>query len=753
MFKKSLNRIKTLTPRAGGSGKIKTQKMHYVFRLTVTKMTGLPINWKRIELSVVDVTGETTHESVEIVNGSIALNKTIVSEAYLSPKKSNDFIRVILTISKRKLCKLKVNLSTLRDDINAAAGESGQKVIRYESYPMKNEQSDTDFKVLCDWTASFETSEFSGESSDASNAPPSARAPVTTPIILESDHVAFLNSLRIGGKPGGEVSRSFCHLLSLTKLLGPAPVWGKTRGSHMRHNGSHSGAAKSKITCEMNLSEGEIRYLDSIAADGALKLKDRDKAARVMVEWAMTDLAPYWQHLEPLPEHQPDENLDQNSTHTHPTRVEVSGASPFDRGVAIGKILRSSILRMFEHKLKIYSEHHGAVQEWMRISHGLIGTIENHCPVTYAELLGQATSLGGESATAIVHDTFTARQVVAMLACEHEIAMWLADNAPHRQPVKYAKFNECCSSPEEHQQHQQQQNSAAAPSPSEPQGEGGENVLEQGVENTVPEALDLALLPAEGTAFVSVRPGYPVVAGQTWDAHPMVWYDGEFACIIDSTITPPATNPEDSNSTTPISSTAPRREITVTMPGCPALCGMNSSGLSVLSQPIDNGERDVIYGVPTHALIRECLTKSSASEAAQWLRRQPIAVPNTFILIDAVEAIVIEAAPKHCTIVTTASGDIALANHILFDQGMSRNDLNTNSSTRTRFDAMRDLLDNNQAGISVRFGKAAFTQTPLLQTSGRTLLTVLMEPDTFTLHVRFKSHHDPLHFDRLSVAV
>ena len=75
-----------------------------------------------------------------------------------------------------------------------------------------------------------------------------------------------------------------------------------------------------------------------------------------------------------------------------------------------------------------------------------------------------------------------------------------------------------------------------------------------------------------------------------------------------------------------------KKTLIYTHPGYPAYMGMNSHGLAVLWQYIDNGERNLENGVPTVVLIREMLTKSTLTQAVTYLREVPHMIPNHFLL-------------------------------------------------------------------------------------------------------------------------
>jgi len=70
-----------------------------------------------------------------------------------------------------------------------------------------------------------------------------------------------------------------------------------------------------------------------------------------------------------------------------------------------------------------------------------------------------------------------------------------------------------------------------------------------------------------------------------------------------------------------------------THPGIGAYMGMNSAGLTVLWQLIDDGSRSISYhGLPTTAVLRELLTFDDVDKAAKWLCQVPMAIPNNFML-------------------------------------------------------------------------------------------------------------------------
>jgi len=70
-----------------------------------------------------------------------------------------------------------------------------------------------------------------------------------------------------------------------------------------------------------------------------------------------------------------------------------------------------------------------------------------------------------------------------------------------------------------------------------------------------------------------------------------------------------------------------------TDPGYPINMGMNSEGLVLLWQTIDDGSRsDEYLGVPTQVALREAMKHKTLEDAVNFLCSIPLVIPNNFLL-------------------------------------------------------------------------------------------------------------------------
>jgi len=70
-----------------------------------------------------------------------------------------------------------------------------------------------------------------------------------------------------------------------------------------------------------------------------------------------------------------------------------------------------------------------------------------------------------------------------------------------------------------------------------------------------------------------------------------------------------------------------------TDPGFPIFMGMNSEGLVLLWQTIDDGSRSNEYlGVPSAVAARESMKHKTLEDAVEFLCSIPLVVPNNFLL-------------------------------------------------------------------------------------------------------------------------
>lgn len=91
--------------------------------------------------------------------------------------------------------------------------------------------------------------------------------------------------------------------------------------------------------------------------------------------------------------------------------------------------------------------------------------------------------------------------------------------------------------------------------------------------------------------------------------------------------------------------------LTVTHPGMTAFKGMNSEGLVLCTNAIDNGERQLFGGVPRTCLAREILTRRTLPEAIELLEAVPRSIPLLYFLSQpGFGSAVIESAPSRLEI-------------------------------------------------------------------------------------------------------
>jgi predicted N-acetyltransferase YhbS len=135
--------------------------------------------------------------------------------------------------------------------------------------------------------------------------------------------------------------------------------------------------------------------------------------------------------------------------------------------------------------------------------------------------------------------------------------------------------------------------------------------------------------------------------------------------------------------------------------GIPAYIGMNSAGLCVLWNSIDNRERAI--GVPSCALIREVLFCTELDQAEEYLRSAPHSVPNNFLLAHARDGMLnMEITPTGIG-VQRHHESLCHANHIV-DNELAANDSIIgipNETTCFRMARMAQLLQVNRGHIDV----------------------------------------------------
>ena len=177
-----------------------------------------------------------------------------------------------------------------------------------------------------------------------------------------------------------------------------------------------------------------------------------------------------------------------------------------------------------------------------------------------------------------------------------------------------------------------------------------------------------------------------------------------------------------------------------THPGYPGYMGMNSAGVCVLWQYIDNGERACDKGLPTCVILREILKHSTAKEAVEWLRACLGRCRTNYMLCDDQSIYNIECSPKRFTVLEVAEGDMVHSNHCMTDQQMIGNDVGLKHSltSQSRFEALRKRLTRAGDKVTADKIKKIYSTAPLLRTDGSTLATMIFQPSSRKVHMRFK---------------
>ena len=229
--------------------------------------------------------------------------------------------------------------------------------------------------------------------------------------------------------------------------------------------------------------------------------------------------------------------------------------------------------------------------------------------------------------------------------------------------------------------------------------------------------------PGKCTGFASTVGPNGVICGQSNDENPNFWFNADLDVLIHSR------SSDDSEPSTLI----------YTHPGYPGYMGMNSAGVCVLWQYIDNGERCCDKGLPTCVILKEILQYKTAAEAVEWLRSVPRTVPNNYMLCDQTEIFNVECSPTRFTVLTVDDGDFVHANHCVFDHQMMDNDVGLKHSLTSpgRYKALRERL-RKASPLSVEAIKKIYATAPLLRTDGSTLATMIFQPALRTLDMRFK---------------
>jgi hypothetical protein len=361
-------------------------------------------------------------------------------------------------------------------------------------------------------------------------------------------------------------------------------------------------------------------------------------------------------------------------------RVVALGSTAREQGRSLGAAAKDKIHELYDLKVRQYEED-GALARWDEIVAGATPLMERYTPHTLEELLGQAE--GAEMDT----------HALLRLATEYEISMEL------RGDVSGGK----CT-----------------------------GLLAHRLVN---------------------RPGVQVI-GQNNDENPAAWAEGKLDIIVEH-----RSPSNDSNEAGPLDC------VLYTHPGIPAYMGLNGAGLGVTWFYIDDSasERATTIGLPTCVLLRELLTFPSALAAATWLRSVPRAVPNAYMLADPVQSFEIECMPSRWAAtahpppedaslarpVTLTPGAELYggfhANHFALDLENIGNDANDPyadelGGTGVRSEAMaKSVAAGVSAGsLGLEEAKIALSTAPVHRVNGSTLVSLVFEPETKSLHARFR---------------
>jgi len=201
-----------------------------------------------------------------------------------------------------------------------------------------------------------------------------------------------------------------------------------------------------------------------------------------------------------------------------------------------------------------------------------------------------------------------------------------------------------------------------------------------------------------------------------------------------------------------------------TDPGYPINMGMNSEGLVLLWQTIDDGSRSNEYlGVPTQAAAREAMKYKTLEDAVDFLCSIPLVISNNFLLGQAkmdstgkqeLAFFDLEVGPPAgCTRMGTKSNGreryVVHTNHILYDLEMlDRGDIYRKFSrklpynTVVRYNALHSRLKTvfKQSDFTVERMKNVYATPPSLQKND-TGATMVFEPMHLRMNIKFRGEN------------
>jgi hypothetical protein len=229
------------------------------------------------------------------------------------------------------------------------------------------------------------------------------------------------------------------------------------------------------------------------------------------------------------------------------------------------------------------------------------------------------------------------------------------------------------------------------------------------------------------TAFAVTEGQAPPICAQNVDEWTGGWLDGSRDVVI-------RIKPDDASEPD---------VLLYTHPGTPAYCGMNSAGLCVMNNFIDDGLRNE-DGVPIDCTLRELLSFQDINSAVQWLEKLPRAAPTTILLMqDETIACVELSARRTATAWVRGPGQLTHANHPTIDHSMQHACGQPNTSSLQRFRQVQSAVQNTlqqQGGVDANAAKAILSACPPAHSEyAPTIAAVVMQPSgkEGLMHVRF----------------
>eukprot|EP00276_Gloeochaete_wittrockiana_P025099 CAMPEP_0184368986 /NCGR_PEP_ID=MMETSP1089-20130417/161986_1 /TAXON_ID=38269 ORGANISM="Gloeochaete wittrockiana, Strain SAG46.84" /NCGR_SAMPLE_ID=MMETSP1089 /ASSEMBLY_ACC=CAM_ASM_000445 /LENGTH=539 /DNA_ID=CAMNT_0026711369 /DNA_START=193 /DNA_END=1811 /DNA_ORIENTATION=+ len=174
-------------------------------------------------------------------------------------------------------------------------------------------------------------------------------------------------------------------------------------------------------------------------------------------------------------------------------------------------------------------------------------------------------------------------------------------------------------------------------------------------------------------------------------------------------------------------------------PGIPAYFGINSNGLIVMTQTIDDDERDHERGLPTNVMLREALTKPSVDAALEYLKSVPKTLSNSVTLMERDRVFSCELfLSKVAVREIVKTGWLAHTNHILYAPDVddtSRRFAVTKTEDRlvTITEQVKAVYAKGTAALNVESAKQVLSVPPVL--NQHTLTKIIFDPVALVAHV------------------